>query len=86
MSLYFPEPYEGTGGNVKVKLDLSNHARKVDLKWLNQIYNLSKLTNGVDSNVIKKAMYDKLTAKVNTITTKISSTSRLVTKTLYDLD
>ena len=35
MSLYFPEPYEGTGGNVKVKLDLSNHARKVDLKWLN---------------------------------------------------
>ena len=31
-------------------------------------------------------MYDKLTAKVNSITTKISSTSRLVTKTLYDLD
>ena len=28
MSQYFPEPYERFGGNVKVKLDLSNYATK----------------------------------------------------------
>ena len=37
MSQYFPEPYDCTGGNVKVELDLSNYAKKADLKgdiWL----------------------------------------------------
>ena len=32
MSHYFPVPYGGFDGSVKVKLDLSNHAKKVDLK------------------------------------------------------
>ena len=31
MSVYFPEP-ESSGGRVKVKLDLSNYARKANLK------------------------------------------------------
>ena len=32
MSQYFPETYECSGGNVKVKLDLFNYAIKADLK------------------------------------------------------
>ena len=32
MSQYFPESYERSVGNVKVELDLSNHATKADAK------------------------------------------------------
>ena len=28
MSKYFPEPYEPFGGDINVKVDLYNHARK----------------------------------------------------------
>ena len=31
MSKYFP-PYRSRGGDIKVKLDLSNYATKIDLK------------------------------------------------------
>ena len=31
MSQYFPEPYEHSGGNVKVELDLSNYAKTAEL-------------------------------------------------------
>ena len=32
MSQYFPKPYEPFGGNINVKVDLSNYATKTDLK------------------------------------------------------
>ena len=32
MSQYFPKPYRGFGGNIKVKVDLSNYVTKADLK------------------------------------------------------
>ena len=32
MSQYFPEPYEPFGGDINVKVDLSNYATKTDLK------------------------------------------------------
>ena len=32
MSHYFPKPFRSFGGNVNVKVDLSNYARKTDLK------------------------------------------------------
>ena len=32
MSQYFPEPYKSFGGNINVKVDLSNYAVKTDLK------------------------------------------------------
>ena len=43
--------------------------------------NLSKLSDVVKNDVVKKAVYDKLVAKVNSI-----DTSRFVLKTKYDLD
>ena len=32
MSLYFPKPYEPFGGDINIKIDLSNYATKSDLK------------------------------------------------------
>ena len=32
MSQYFPKPLRSFGGNIKVKVDLSNYAAKTDLK------------------------------------------------------
>ena len=32
MSQYFPKPYEPFGGDIKIKVDLSNYATKADIK------------------------------------------------------
>ena len=32
MSQYFPKPFKSFGGNINVRVDLSNHATKTDLK------------------------------------------------------
>ena len=32
MSQYFPQPYESLGGDINVKVDLSNYATETDLK------------------------------------------------------
>ena len=32
MSQYFPKPYEPFGGDINVKVDLSNYATKIDIK------------------------------------------------------
>ena len=109
MSQYFPKPYEPFGGDINVKVDLSNYATKSDIKNISHVdtssfalktnlanlktgvdkldtdkfapvpIDLSKLSDVVKNDVIKKDVYDKLVAKVN-------STSRFVLKTKYDTD
>ena len=37
MSQYFPKPYEPFGGDIKVKVDLSNYATKTDVKNISHI-------------------------------------------------
>ena len=37
MSQYFPKPYEPFGGDINVKVDLSNYATKTDLKNISHI-------------------------------------------------
>ena len=32
MSQYFPKPFRNFGGNINVKVDLSNYAKKTDFK------------------------------------------------------
>ena len=34
---YFPKPYENFGGDVNVKVDLSNYATKTDLKDVSHV-------------------------------------------------
>ena len=111
MSQYFPKPYEPFGGDINVKVDLSNYATKADLKDATGIntsklavksdlaslkaeidkldidklmpapVDLSKLSDVVKNDVVKKTVYDKLIAKVNSI-----DTSGFVLETKYDTD
>ena len=37
MTQYFPKPYEPFGGDVNVKVDLSNYATKTDIKNISHI-------------------------------------------------
>ena len=37
MSQYFPKPYEPFGGDINVKVDLSNYATKADMKNISHV-------------------------------------------------
>ena len=37
MSLYFPKPYEPFGGDINVRVDLSNYATKADIKSISHV-------------------------------------------------
>ena len=108
MSQYFPKPCEPFGGDINVKVDLSNYATKTDIKNISHIDNssfalktnlaalktevdkldidklvsvptdLSKLSNVVKSDVVKKTDYN---AKIADIKGKIPDISNLATKT-----
>ena len=99
MSQYFPTPFRSFGGNINVKVDLSNYATKTNLKNLMHFdassfdlktnlaipktevdkldidklvpvsLDLGKLSDIVENDVVKKAVYDKLVAKVDNIET-----------------
>ena len=111
MSQYFPKPYEPFGGDINVRVDLSNYATKTDIKNILHVdtvsfalkpnlaslktegdkldidklvpapVDLSKLSDVVKKDVVKKTVYDKLVVKVNSI-----NTSRFVLKIKYDRD
>ena len=100
MSQYFPKPFKNFGGNINVKVDLSNYAIKADLKNMTHVdissftlktnlaslktevdkldidklvpvpVDLSKLSEVVKNDVVKKDVYDKLVAKLNNIDTR----------------
>ena len=111
MSQYFPKPYEPFGGDINIKVDLSNYTTKTDLKdpagidtsklalksylanlkakidkidvdKLKAVHiDLSKLSNAVTNDVVKKAVYEKLVTKVNN-----TDTRGLALKNKYDAD
>ena len=37
MNQYFPKPYESFGGDINVKIDLSNYATKDDIKNITHV-------------------------------------------------
>ena len=88
MSLYFPKPYEPFGGDINIKVDLSNYATKTDLKNMSHIdvssyalkLNLASLKTEVD-----KLDIDKLKPVPNDLA-KLSNLVKngVVTKTEYD--
>ena len=113
MSQYFPKPYEPFGGDINVKVDLSNYATKVDIENITHIdtssfelktnlaslktevdkldidklvpvpTDLSKLSNVVNNDVVKKTDYNKLVTKVNNIDI---GTGKCMLKSDYDAD
>ena len=62
MSQYFPKPFRSFGGNINVKVDLSNYATKTDLKNVTHVdtssfalkTNLGNLKTEVDNLDIDK--------------------------------
>ena len=62
MSHYFPKLYEPFGGDINVKVDLSNHAKKADIKNISHVdtsifalkKNLASLKTEVDKLDIDK--------------------------------
>ena len=90
MSQYFP-PYKNFGGNIKVELDLSSYATKTGLKTeVDKIdvdklktvpIDLTKLSNVVKNNVVKKTEYDELVTKVDN-----TDNTGFVLKIKYDTD
>ena len=62
MSQYFPKPYEPFGGDINVKVDLSNYATKTDIKNISHVdtssfalkTNLASLKTEVDELDIDK--------------------------------
>ena len=116
MSQYFPKRYEPFGGDINVKVDLSNYATKADIKNISHVdtssfalktnlatlktevdkldidklvpvpVDLSKLSDVVKNNVVKKDVYNKLVTKVNVIPVNNIDTSEFALKTKYDTD
>ena len=88
MSQYFPKPYEPFGGDINVKVALSNYATKTDLKNISHVdvsnfalkSNLAKLKTEVD-----KLDIDKLTPIPNDLV-KLSNVVKndVVKKTEYN--
>ena len=88
MSQYFPKPYESFGGDINIKVDLSNYATKTDLKNISHIdvssyelkTNLASLKTDVD-----KLDIDKLTFVPNDLA-KLSNLVKndVVKKIEYD--
>ena len=63
ISQYFPKPYEPLGGNINVKVDLSNYATKTDIKNISHV-NTSSFA--LKSNLASsKTEVDKLDIKTN---------------------
>ena len=62
MSQYFPKPYEPFGGDINVKVDLSNYATKADIKNISHVdtssfalkTNLANLKTEIDKLDIDK--------------------------------
>ena len=88
MSKFFPEPYKPFGGDINVKVDLSNYATKTDIKNISHVdtsscalkTNLANLEAEVDKLDINKLV------PVSTDLRKLSNVVKndAVKKTVYD--
>ena len=87
MSQYFPKPFRSFGGNINVKVDLSNYATKTDLKNITHVdtLNFTLKTSLVSLKTdVNKLDIDKL-APVPVDLSKLSDVAKNdVKKTVYD--
>ena len=88
MSQYFPKPYEPFGGDINVKVDLSNYATKADIKNISHVdtssfalkSNLASLKTEVD----KLDIYKLAPVPVDLSKLRNVVKNYVVKKTVYD--
>ena len=82
MSQYFPKPYEPFGGDINVKVDLSNYATKTDIK---NISHVDTSSFALKSNLTSlKTEEDKLDVdKLVTVPVDLSKLSDVVKNCLW---
>ena len=82
MSQYFP-PYNNSGENIKVELDLSNYATKKDIK---DITHVDTSSYALKTNLAAlKTEVDKIdTDKLKTVPDDLAKLSNVVKKTTYN--
>ena len=98
MNQYFPKPYAPFGGDINIKVDLSNYARKTDLKNVSHVdlsslalkSNLASLKTEVDKLDIDKLVpvpvdLSKLSHVVKNDVVKKTGYNKVVTK-VYSID
>ena len=78
MSQYFPKPYKPFGGDINVKVDLSNYATKTDLKNVSHV-DVSSFALKSTSLASLKTEIDKIDAdKLKTVQVDIAKLSNVV--------
>ena len=77
MSQYFPKPYEPFGGDINVKVDLSNYATKTDIK---NILHVDTLSFALKTNLANfKSEVDKVDIdKLKPVPIDLSKLSKVV--------
>ena len=88
MGQYFPKPYEPFGGDISVKVDLSNYATKTDLKNISHVdvssfalkSNLASLKTEVDKLDIDKIVPVPVDLSKLSDVVKNTEYNKLVTK------
>ena len=85
ISLYFPKPYEPFGGDINVKVDLSNYATKTDLK---NVTHVDTSTFALKTNLHSlKTKVDKLDiGKLTTVPVCLSKLINVVKKGVVKYD
>ena len=88
MSQYFPTPYEPFGGDIHVKVDLSNYATKADLKKATRV-DTSNLAGKSDLASLKAEIGQIDVDKLKTVPLVLRKLSNVVNnkvakKTVYD--
>ena len=82
MSQYFPKPFRSFGGNINVKVDLSNYATKTDLKNVTHVDTASFALKANLANLKTEA--DKLDIyKLAPVPIDLSKLYTNVKKTVY---
>ena len=83
MSQYFPKPFRSFGGNINVKVDLSNYATKTDLKNVTHV-DTSSFALKANLASLKIEVYKLDIDKLAPVPVDLSELSDVVKNNVYD--